>query len=167
VAEADFEHFFRREHDTLVAYCWGLTVDRDAAADLAQEAMARAWSAWSTIGVDDSNPVAWLRVVVLNLVRSGWRRSRVAAERAPMRAPDPVEPGTRDLDLEQALRELPVRQREAVVLHHLLDLAVAECAVVMGVGESTVKVHLRRGRAALASALAPEDEAPVVAGRVV
>jgi RNA polymerase sigma-70 factor (ECF subfamily) len=164
VAEADFEEFFRGEHDALVSYCWGLTVDRHAAADLAQEAMARAWSAWPTIGVDGSNPAAWLRVVVLNLVRSGWRRAQVAAEHAPARMPDPVEPGTRDLDLERALRRLPERQREAVVLHHLLDLAVAECASVMGVGESTVKVHLSRGRAALASALTADAGAPVTAG---
>jgi DNA-directed RNA polymerase specialized sigma24 family protein len=39
----DFEELFRSERDALVRMCWLLTLDREAATDIAQEAMARAW----------------------------------------------------------------------------------------------------------------------------
>lgn len=162
---AGFDEFFAAERGDLLRFCWGLTGDREDARDVAQETMARAWREWDRISGPDSRPAAWIRTVALNLVRGGWRRAQTAAAGL-------VELGTAlhgagggrssdthaDVDLERALRALPERQREAVVLHHLLDLPVAECADVMGVGASTVKIHLRRGRAALAKALEVHGE---------
>ena len=52
-----------------------------------------------------------------------------------------------------ALRQLPAAQREAIALHHLADLPVAEVALTLGVPEGTVKARLARGRAALAALL--------------
>jgi RNA polymerase sigma-70 factor (ECF subfamily) len=159
---ADFDRFFSAEQERLLRYCWGLTVDRELARDVAQESMCRAYASWDRISADGSNPVAWLRTVALNLVRSQWRREQVATatvhhlEAAETRrvadAGTPSDVGF-DVDLDRALAALPERQREAVVLHHLLDLGVTDAAEIMGVGESTVKVHLQRGRAALAETL--------------
>jgi RNA polymerase sigma-70 factor (ECF subfamily) len=53
----------------------------------------------------------------------------------------------------EAIRGLPPRQQEAVALHYLLDLTVADTATAMGVDEGTVKTHLSRAREALARAL--------------
>jgi RNA polymerase sigma-70 factor, ECF subfamily len=161
---SDFDGFFRAGHDPLLRFCWGLTTDREAARDVAQETMARAYRDWDRVGAAGSNPDAWARTVALNLVRSQWRRSVTAAAVArglahPASSPNDAGPDVGlDVDLERALRALPDRQREAVVLHHLLDLPVGECAALMEVGESTVKVHLQRGRAALALALGVIDE---------
>lgn len=55
----DFEDFFRAERDSLVRFCWGLAVDRERAADLALEAMTRAWRDWAVLGANGSNPAAW------------------------------------------------------------------------------------------------------------
>ena len=55
-----------------------------------------------------------------------------------------------------ALRTLPADQRQALVLHHIVDLPVAEVAHEMGVAVGTVKSWLHRGRAALAAQLAEE-----------
>ena len=66
-----------------------------------------------------------------------------------------------DADLVAALRALPERQREAVVLHHLGDLSVEDCAAAMGVAVPSVKSHLQRGRARLAVLLADEETAEV------
>ena len=44
-------------------------------------------------------------------------------------------------------------QREAIALHHLADLPVAEVALTLGVPEGTVKARLSRGRDALAALL--------------
>lgn len=52
-----------------------------------------------------------------------------------------------DADLVAALRALPgASAREVVVLHHLGDLSVEDCAVAMGVAVPSVKSHLQRGR---------------------
>lgn len=57
-----------------------------------------------------------------------------------------------------ALRSLPDRQAQAVALHYLEDLPVSEIARVLDIAEGTVKVHLHRGRLALAELLRDELE---------
>jgi RNA polymerase sigma-70 factor (ECF subfamily) len=57
------------------------------------------------------------------------------------------------ISLMAALRVLPTAQREAIALHHLAGLPVAEVALTLGVPEGTVKARLARGRAALATLL--------------
>jgi RNA polymerase sigma factor (sigma-70 family) len=52
-----------------------------------------------------------------------------------------------------ALRALPVRQREVLVLRYYLDCSEAEIATTLGIGAGTVKTHARRGLAALAETL--------------
>lgn len=151
---SSFDSFFREEQAALLRYCWGLTTDRDTARDVAQEAMTRAWKNWQQL--DGTRPAAWIRTVALNLVRSNWRAARparVAATR-PAQVDQPV-----DADLVAALRALPERQQEAVVLHHLGDLSVEDCAAAMGVAVPSVKSHLQRGRARLAELLADEGAA--------
>lgn len=152
----DFDEFFRSEQAALLRYCWGLTTDREAARDVAQEAMARAWRDWPQL--QGTRPAAWIRTVALNLVRSDWRRTERATI-VPLRAQhvdDPVDP-----DLVAALRSLPRRQREAVVLHHLGDLRVEDCATAMGLAVPTVKAHLQRGRARLAELLTDDQTSEV------
>lgn len=153
-AEESFRSFFRDERDGLLQLCWAVTLDRELARDIAQEAMARAWSAWPDLSLEGSRPAAWCRTVALNLVRSHWRRVRTERD-SPLAQVAPVELDVVDLDLIQALAELSDRQREAVVLHHLVDLPVHEVATAMGIGESSVKEHLQRGRARLVRRLAP------------
>lgn len=165
----DYGDFFAAQQGALVRFCWGLTTDREDARDVAQEAMARAWRDWDRISDGESNPTAWTRTVALNLVRGGWRRSKVAeAGLARMKVQEQHRSQADaigvDVDLERALAALPQRQREAVVLHHLVDLPVSECAAAMGVSESTVKAHLGRGRAALAAALQVHPESGDPAG---
>jgi endonuclease/exonuclease/phosphatase family metal-dependent hydrolase len=67
----------------------------------------------------------------------------------PPRSPS-VELSADLLDLYNALRGLPVGQRQAVVLHHLVGLPVEEIASQLNVPVGTVKSRLSRGRAALA-----------------
>jgi RNA polymerase sigma-70 factor (ECF subfamily) len=53
----------------------------------------------------------------------------------------------------RAVRALPSRQAQAVALHYLEDRSVKDIAAVLECAEATVRVHLHRGRQALAAAL--------------
>ena len=59
--------------------------------------------------------------------------------------------------LVSALRQLPLAQREALVLHHLVGLPVADVAAELRVPEGTIKARLSRGRTALAAKLEEGD----------
>ena len=52
-----------------------------------------------------------------------------------------------------ALRRLPVRQRECLVLRYYAEMTEPEISSALGISSSSVKTHLRRGMAALESAL--------------
>jgi RNA polymerase sigma-70 factor (ECF subfamily) len=56
-----------------------------------------------------------------------------------------------------ALRTLPLRQRQSVVLRDWAGFETAEVARMLGTKASTVRVHLARGRAALREALTVEE----------
>jgi RNA polymerase sigma-70 factor (sigma-E family) len=153
---ADFDAFYHAHFGSTVVMTFGLTADRSEAQDIAQEAFCRAWQRWSVISAYD-NPLSWVRRVATNLALSRWRKLKVAAnhlvhhrpEDAPELIPDRI-------DLIAALRDLPVVQRKAVVLHYLLDLPVQVVAEELEVSVGTVKSWLHRGRATLSTSLADD-----------
>ncbi|WP_203691243.1 SigE family RNA polymerase sigma factor [Catellatospora coxensis] len=150
---ADFDAFYQANYAGTVAVAFGLTGDRGEAQDLAQEAYCRAWQRWAEISRYD-NPPAWVYRVTVNLARSRWRNLRVAAAHLVRQRPTDVPAADPEhVALVTALRALPMDQRQAIVLHHLVDLPVAEVAREMGVPAGTVKSWLHRGRTELAALL--------------
>jgi RNA polymerase sigma-70 factor (ECF subfamily) len=128
------------------------------AEDLVQEAFGKALARWERVGRLEV-PVAWIRRVALNAATSRWRSLRRRASAVLVLGPDDGQPPPEPvLDLIAALAELPVAQREAIVLHHLTELLVAEIAQLSACSESTVKARLQQGRARLAVLLADEPE---------
>ena len=158
----DFDGFYREAYPSLVRLTYLVTLDREVAAEIAQETLMSAWRRWDTLC--DQNPGGWARTVALNKCRSRWRRARTEiTSRWKMAGPGAASPSPADLDLSAALRDLPARQREAVVLHYWGDLSVDQCASVMGASPGAVKQHLARARARLASTLVTNDEDPTSA----
>jgi len=101
---------------------------------------------------------------VLNGCRSVHRRAAVARKHVPQLAePDADSVDTAAADdrgeMTAALRSLPRRQREVLVLRYYVDLDVAEIAETLRISPSAVRSTNTRGLAALARALG-EDEAP-------
>jgi RNA polymerase sigma-70 factor (ECF subfamily) len=151
---AGFDELYQAHYADLVAMLHAFTGDLGEAQDLAQEAFCRAWQRWSALAAYD-NPVAWIRRVALNLASSRWRRLRVAdrhLRRERLAVVPPLHPD--HVALVAALRRLPADQRRALVLHHVMDLPVAEVAHELGVAVGTVKSWLHRGRTAMAAQLA-------------
>ena len=138
----------------LVGQLAGVTGDPAEAEDVVMEAFARAASRPGEFAELD-NPEAWLRTVAVNLARSRWRRLLRRSHLLPRLVESEAYADLPDdrVALMVALRALPPPQREAIALHHLADLPVAEVALTLGVPEGTVKARLSRGRAALADLL--------------
>ena len=153
--EETFDAFFLREYPKMVALAAAVTRRRTAAEDVAQEAMIRAHRRWDTVGGYDK-PGAWVRRVTINLASSELRRRAAEAKRlirlqARASSLPPADEG--DTDVWSAVAQLPRKQRAAVALFYLEDRPVREIAEILDCAEATAKVHLHRGRAALADAL--------------
>ena len=138
--------------------------DQAAAEDVVQDAFLGLYRKWPSLQ-DRSRALAYLRASVLNACRAAHRsatRGARALLRAPA-APDVVSAeesaliGEANREVMAALRALPTRQREAVVLRYYLDLNEEQAAQAMNVSRGTVKSATSRGRAALARML-KEDQ---------
>lgn len=155
--DGDFEVFYRAESGSLLRLCFLSTLNREAAADATQEAMARAWKHWADISA--SNPRAWVRTVALNLCRSRWRQ--IARETRLLPRMYTLDEGPTmfpNHDLYAALRRLSPRQREAIALYYFADLPIADCARTMSLSVGAVKSHLARGRERLGSDASIKEE---------
>jgi RNA polymerase sigma-70 factor (ECF subfamily) len=151
---ADFDDFYRASSRRLLRYAFGLTGDLADAQDLVQEAYVRAWQRWRKLGGYESIET-WLRLVVTRLATDRWRRlgvRRAYLARTPAGGVVPP-PSEETVLVLTALREVPLAQRRALVMHYLLDLPIDEIARETGVAIGTVKSWLSRGRGALLAEL--------------
>jgi len=108
---------------------------------------------------DSDKTLSYLRAAVVNRSRSVLRHRVVVDRNAPKPAPDmpSAEHGALALiersSVIAALRSLPERQREVVVLRFYADLSEAQIAGAMGITRGAVKSHTSRAMAALRSVL--------------
>ena len=154
-----FEEFYLATVGRLLGQLFPVTGDLHEAEEVVQEAFARASTRWSRLR-DYDVPEAWVRRVAMNLAADRGRRLQRQA-RALLRAgPPPAVPAAsaEALALAEALRTLPMHQRQAIVLHHLVDLPVEEVAAILGTRTGTVKSWLARGRRSLAARLGEREE---------
>jgi RNA polymerase sigma-70 factor (ECF subfamily) len=168
-----FEALYREEWSGLVALGWTLTGSWARAEELAQDAFADAFRRWAEIGRLD-RPGAWVRRALINRSASDHRRRDVEARGLARwsSTPSPAEHTERadadrtgelatsqveDPAFWEAVRALPARQAQCVVLHYLEDRSVHDIAAVLGCRPATVKVHLHRGRHTLATRVTPPE----------
>jgi len=155
-----FAELVRRHRDRLWSVALRTLGDREEAADAVQDALLSAHRA------ADSAVTTWLHRIVVNACLDRVRR-RQAHPTVPLpdgtRYPDqdttgvpgrepaapPVDHDTA-LVVREALAQLPIEQRAALVLVDLQGYSVAEVAEILGVAEGTVKSRCARGRTRLA-----------------
>ncbi|MBO0876695.1 MAG: SigE family RNA polymerase sigma factor [Pseudonocardia sp.] len=128
--------------------------------DIVAEAFYQLFRRWRRLR-DPESAVSYLRSVVCNLTRMRLRHLLVARRHLAQGAADPTtvsQAAGEGLPEDQrvvldALKTLPARQREALVLRYWLDLREADIADAMGISPGAVKSHTSRGMAALTRVL--------------
>jgi RNA polymerase sigma-70 factor (sigma-E family) len=154
--EDAFQAFFEAHHADLARLAYLITGDANAADDIAADALVEIWRHWARVEAADS-PLAYARGVLANLARNWIRRQR--RERLGMRSLKILSEEFRGsdvpavMDVRTALRRLPLRRRECVVLRYAFDVPEREVAEILGISVGTVKSQASRGAQQLAAHL--------------
>lgn len=158
-----FESLFRRTYPQLLGYVRVVTGSADAE-DVVAETYAIAWRRRASI--PEGAELGWLigvaRRVVLNQRRGERRldalRARLSA-RHDAAALDPSELIADD-ELRAAVRALPARDREALLLTTWFDLSPTDAAAALGIAPPAFRMRLARARRRLRAQLLPPETLP-------
>ena len=157
---------YSMHYPALVRLAAMLVRDTPTAEEVVQDSFAALRAGWDRLR-DAEKAVAYLRQAVVNRSRSVLRNRTVADQNLQKAPPDmPTAEHSALTFLERpavaaVLRELPERQREAIVLRYYADLSEAEIAATMRISRGAVKSHTARGMAALRAALEQATSPPV------
>jgi RNA polymerase sigma-70 factor (sigma-E family) len=160
-APSSVTELFRAHHLELVRLAVMMTGDLATAEDVVQDVYERLHRRWPSMR-STGGGLAYARASVLNGCRSAHRRAAVRRKHAVRMAgglTDAADAESMAADrgeLAAALRALPPRQREVLVLRYFCDLDVAEISAMLGISASSVRSTVSRGLAALAQALGEE-----------
>jgi RNA polymerase sigma-70 factor (sigma-E family) len=151
-------NLFLAHHRRLVGLAVLLVDDREAAEEVVQDAFVGLHRRWRHLR-DPGSAVTYLNRAVVNGGRDRLRRGRRAVVALPRMVPVAEGLASAEQDavvhdqadrLWQAVRTLPDRQRQVLVLRYYLDQTEAEIAETLQVSRGSVKKHASRGLAALA-----------------
>jgi len=157
-ADQAMVRLYRRNFTALVRLATFLVRDTATAEEVVQDAFINMHRGWHRLR-DEENALAYLRQAVVNRARSVLRHRVIVERNAPKAMPDlpSAEDGAISMfersAVIAALRDLPGRQREALILRYYADLSEAEIAAAMGISKGSVKSHTARGMMALRAAL--------------
>jgi RNA polymerase sigma-70 factor (ECF subfamily) len=150
-APSTIERLYREEGRrlwwALMAYSGDQEVTNDAVAEAFAQALGR--------GPALADPLAWIWRVAFRVAAGELKRRRLTDHRLPEVANRTEQ---RAAELVSLLRQLPDKQRAAIILHYYADRPVREVAVALRVTPATARVHLHRGRRRLMKLLEDHDK---------
>jgi RNA polymerase sigma-70 factor (sigma-E family) len=161
-AAAGTAALFAEHHTRMLRVASVLLADPALAEDVVQDAYVSVYAAWGRIRDRDA-AVGYLHRSVVNGARSRMRRRVVALKHQPEPLPDTASAedialaGQAGGSLVRALRQLPRREREVVLMRHYLDLSERQTADALGLRPGSVKAYGSRGLAALRAAMGEPD----------
>ena len=157
-ADRAVTELYATHYRSLVRLAALLVRDLATAEEVVQDSFVAMHGGWRRLR-DSEKALSYLRQSVVNRSRSVLRHRVVVDRNAPKPPPDmpSAEHGAIAL-LERsaviaALRTLPVRQREALVLRFYADMSEAQIAETMQISKGAVKSHTARGMATLRTML--------------
>jgi RNA polymerase sigma-70 factor (sigma-E family) len=149
---------YAEHYRTLVGLAAFLVRDTAEAEEVVQDSFVAMHCGWRRLR-DTDKALAYLRRSVVNRSRSVLRHRVIVDKNTPDPLPDmPSAEQGAIVQLERsavvdALRALPLRQREALVLRFYADLSAAQIASIMGISRGAVKSHTARGMSAMRNVL--------------
>lgn len=151
-----FAMLSRRYRDSYTRFAVRMVGNRDEAEDVLQSAFIRAFRALDSCR-DPARFGAWLYRIVVNecrtfVTRRARRERRIVRDESQFEAAavDPAVDARETLeDVEYALAQLDVDQREAFLMKHVEDMSYEEMADITGVGVSALKMRVKRACARL------------------
>ena len=135
-----------------------LLASSEHAEEVVQDAFVALHRRWRSLG-DPGTAHAYLRASVVNGCRSVHRHRQVAERHREPPMPAPAGPeelavqAAEDATVLTALRALPRRQQEVLVLRYYADASEIEIAEALGISRGAVKSHAHRGMVTLREAL--------------
>ncbi|NGY64700.1 sigma-70 family RNA polymerase sigma factor [Lentzea sp. NEAU-D13] len=160
--EAALAALFHRHHLELVRLATLLGAESDAE-DVVADAFCELHRGWKRLRSEQA-ALPYLRAVIVNRVRMRVRHLQVVRKHVEWVREDVASAESQAMvrddqrALVAALRDLPERQREALVLRYWLGLKEAEIAEAMGISAGAVKAHTARGMAKLGKTLEGQDD---------
>jgi len=155
-----YEVLVRRYQETMYRHAFGMVGDADAAADLVQDSLVKAYTRLGTC--DPDRFAAWLFRILRNRCKD-WLKSRrrrdVSLTDQDAAAPGSTDPlraleaGEAGRVIGEALSRLPEGQREAFLMKHVEGRSYEEMADLLGAGVSALKMRVMRAREALQALL--------------
>lgn len=158
------EALVERYHERIYVFMRSMGHDRQTSEDLVQETFMQVWRHIGQLR-EGRALAGWLFRIAANVSRLYWRRHRHAdrlsiddVEPAQDQADGARQAGDRELfaGLHQAVGRLPWKLRQAVVLHYMDQLTIAEAAQAAQVREGTLKSRLNRALEALRKEIAKQ-----------
>jgi RNA polymerase sigma-70 factor (sigma-E family) len=157
-ADEAVTQLYSNHYRSLVRLAGLLVRDEPTAEEVVQECFIAMHDGWGNLR-DDDKALSYLKQAVVNRSRSVLRHRSVTDRNAPKPGPDmpSTEQGSITL-IERsvvisALRSLPDRQRQALVLRYYANLSEAQIAEMMGISKGAVKSHTARGMSSLRAVL--------------
>jgi RNA polymerase sigma-70 factor (sigma-E family) len=146
--DREFVDFVHASSPRLLKAAWFICGDPVQAEELVQGALERVYLRWGHMR--DTSPIAYTRRVLVNLHIDQQRRSarEVAMASPPERATADVGPED-GAYVATLLRQLPLRERQVVVLRYYVGASEAETADTLNISTGTVKSSASRGLAKL------------------
>ena len=148
--DREFDRLVEEYQRPVLRMCFLTLRDRTLAEDAAQETFLKVFRTMDTFRGECSEKTWIMKIAVrtcYDMNRSGWFRfmnRRVTPDMLPEQAAEESDP--RDDELTAAVLRLPLKLREAVLLHHYQGLNVNETAEALGISHSSVSGRLKRGR---------------------
>lgn len=152
---AAFAELIEDQYDRIYRTAWRWCGNGHDAEDIAQDVCVRLGQALASFD-GRSAFSSWVYRITLNMVRDWQRAGRrrgahvdAYAEITPTEAPPTQEDATTSSQLWSAVRRLPDKQRDAVLLVYAEEMSHAQAAEIMGIKEATVSFHVHEARKTL------------------
>lgn len=149
-----FERWYRQEYRAVLSLTMLVCKDTSHAEDATTDAFLKALERWNQVE-EMTSPGGWVSRVAVNNAKRRLTTNRLRRSLKLTSETTAIAPAHKPSDdgLWNAVRELPQRQRCAIVLRYLDDLTQREVASELGVAEGTAAATLSQARNSLKSSI--------------